>query len=536
MSSSRKAFATTIWGNICITFSSFTHNMPIVILHPNNYFMRAVLLLLVIHVFIFVSCKKELVSLPINEDPASFFETGSIDIGDAGAAEISTYDPQTKRLFVVNNSTTNKIDVIDFANPSKPVLLTSISVTSYGGFVNCLDVYDGKLAAAIEAVNKQDAGKVVVFKTNDYSEVKVIPVGALPDMITYSPDGKYILTANEGEPNMDYSNDPLGTVSIISVTDNYAVVNLDFSSFASSQTTLQAGGLRVFGIGNNFAKDLEPEYVTISPDSKTVWVTLQENNAIAKINIETKTVTQIFPLGFKNYNLDTYKMDLSDRDNVISFNNKWNVKGMFQPDAVVMIPSDVPLLFTANEGDAREYTALAEVKRIKDITLDPVVFPNAAALKADAQLGRLNITTTLGNPDGDNDYDELYSFGARSFSMWNGNTGALVYDSKNELDQRVATDNLYDDARSDDKGSEPEGLAIGKMGNRTVLFVGLERADAVAMYDITYPYYPIFMKILKTGDAPEGVLFISADKSPTGRSLLVVSCENDGVVKVYTTK
>ena len=107
------------------------------------------------------------------------------------------------------------------------------------------------------------------------------------------------------------------------------MVNVDFSSFTSSLATLTAGGLRVFGIGNNFAKDLEPEYLTISPDSKTAWVTLQENNAIAKINLETKTVTNIFPLGFKNYNLDTYKMDLSDRDNVISFNNNWNVRGMF---------------------------------------------------------------------------------------------------------------------------------------------------------------------------------------------------------------
>lgn len=497
--------------------------------------MRSVFLLLLLHVFIFVSCKKDPVSIGINEDPTSFFETGSIDIGDVGAAEISTYDPQTRRLFVVNNSTVNKIDVLDFSNPAKPELIHSIQLAAYGGFVNSLDVYNGKLAAAIEASIKQDAGKVVVFNTTDYSEVKVISVGALPDMITYSPDGKYILTANEGEPNADYTNDPLGTVSVISVEENYAVINLDFSSFASSQATLQAGGLRIFGVGNNFAKDIEPEYITVAPDSKTAWVTLQENNAIAKIDLVTKTITKIFPLGFKNYNLDTYKMDLSDRDNIISFNNTWNVKGMYQPDAIAVIPADVPLLFTANEGDAREYTALTEAKRVKDISLDPTVFP-LAATKTDAQLGRLNITTTKGDTDGDGDFDELYSFGARSFTIWNGNTGAQVYDSKNELDVRVAADNLYDDGRSDDKGAEPEGLSIGRMGSRTVLFVGLERADAVLMYDITYPYYPVYLKTLKTGDAPEGVLFIAAEKSPTGRSLLVVSSENDGIVKVFTTK
>lgn len=492
---------------------------------------------MLIHVLIFSSCKKNDAINPISEDAISFAETGSIDVGDLGAAEISAYDPATKRLFVVNNSTVNKIDVIDFADPSKPTLLSSIQLAAYGGFVNSLAVSNGKLAAAIEAVDKQAAGKVVIFNTSNYTEVKVIPVGALPDMITYSPDGKYILTANEGEPSTDYLNDPLGTVSVISVNENYTVVNVDFSSFASSQATLTAAGLRVFGIGNNFAKDMEPEYITVSPDSKTAWITLQENNAIAKLNISTKTITNIFPLGFKNYNLDDNKMDVSDKDNAISFANKWNVKGMFQPDAIaVYLTNGVPLLFTANEGDAREYTALTEAKRIKDITLDPLVFPNAAALKAEAQLGRLNITTTRGDIDGDGDFDELYSFGARSFSIWNGNTGVMEYDSKNELDVKVNAEGLYDDTRSDDKGCEPEGLTIGKVGNRTVLFVGMERVDAVALYDISNPYSPQFMKLLKCGDAPEGVLFIPQNESPTGRSLLVVSSENDGVVKVYTTK
>ena len=499
--------------------------------------MRTLLLFVTIHVLIFTSCKKNDAIVPISEDAMSISETGSIDIGDVGAAEISTFDPQTKRLFVVNNSTVNKIDVVDFSNPSKPVLISSIQLAAYGGFVNSLAVSNGKLAAAIEAVDKQAAGKVVVFNTSDYSEVKVITVGSLPDMITYSPDGKYILTANEGEPGADYTNDPLGTVSIISVNENYAVVNIDFSSFASSQTALQAEGLRVFGIGNNFAKDMEPESITVSSDSKTAWITLQENNAIARMDIATKTITKIFPLGFKNYKMDDYKMDLSDRDNVISFANKWNVKGMFQPDAIAVYPGgNVPLLFTANEGDAREYTALTEAKRIKDITLDPLVFPNAASLRTDAQLGRLNITTTKGDTDGDGDFDELYSFGARSFSIWNGNTGRMEYDSKNDLDIKAAAEGIYDDGRSDDKGAEPEGLAIGKIGFRTVLFVGLERADAVALYDISNPYIPLFMKVLKCGDAPEGVLFIPQNESPTGRSLLVVSSENDGVVKVYTTK
>jgi DNA-binding beta-propeller fold protein YncE len=487
---------------------------------------------LLIHIFIFTACKKAAdVPAPV-EDALAYTEVGSIDLGDLGASEISAYDAGTKKLFVVNNSTVNKIDVVDLSNPSIPVFKEAIALSSYGGFVNSLSVHEGKLAAAIEAVDKQASGKVVVFNTTDLAEVKVIPVGSLPDMITYSPDGKYILTANEGEPSGDYTNDPSGTVSVITTAD-YSVVNIDFSSLSSQLPTLTVGGFRVFGIGNNFVKDIEPEYVAVSPDSKTAWVTLQENNGIAKIDLTSKTVIGIFPLGFKNYNLDNYRMDISDRDNAVSFTKNWNVKGMFQPDAIAMVQANIPLLFTANEGDAREYTALTEVKRIKDVSLDPIMFPNSSVLKQDANMGRLNITTTKGDTDGDGDFDELYSLGARSFSIWNGNTGALIYDSKNELDARVAADGLYDDGRSDDKGCEPEGLTIGQVGNRTILFIGLERADALIMYDITNPYNPVFIKTLKTGDGPEGVLFIPAAQSPNGKSLLLVSNENDGVVKVY---
>ncbi|SHF44653.1 choice-of-anchor I family protein [Pedobacter caeni] len=496
-----------------------------------------------------ISCKKDNVQIPVetpeiivNEDPKTFAEIGSIDIGDEGAAEITAFDPITNRLFVVNNTTgNNRIDVIDFKDPTKMTKLSSISITPYGGLVNSLSVHDGKLAAAIESVNKTDNGKVVVFKTSDYSEIKVITVGALPDMITFSPDGKYLLTANEGEPSQDYTTDPVGTISIISVTENYAVNTIDFGAFAGKKDELAKKGFRIFGPGKDFLKDIEPEYITISEDSKTAWVTLQENNAIAKINIAAKTITDIFPLGFKDYNVAGNEIDPSDKDNAKVL-GKWPVKGMYQPDAIALLESGgTPYLFTANEGDAREYTGVGgyvEAKRIKDkdIKLDPTVFPTASILQKDEQLGRLNITPTLGDTDGDGDYDELYSFGARSFSVWNGNTGAQVYDSKNELELKAIAENLYDDLRSDDKGVEPEGIAIGTVGNKKLAFVGMERATSLATYDVSNPAAPVFLQILKTGVEPEGVLFISPKNSPTKKSLLIVSSEKDGVVKVYTPK
>ncbi len=498
-------------------------------------------LLIVLLALGLAACKKDKTgSEPdffVNEDPATFEEIGTIDIGDLGAAEISAYDPLTKRLFVVNNAAVNKIDVLDFSNPASIKPIGSISMTPYGGAVNSVDVHDGKLAAAIESLDKQANGKVVIFKTSDNTEIKSITVGALPDMITFSPDGKFILTANEGEPNDTYTNDPVGSVSIISVENNYSVITLDFSALAGQETALKANGFRIFGPGKNFAKDIEPEYVTVSADSRTAWVTLQENNAIAKIDLASKSITSIFPLGFKDYNTTANAIDPSDRDNVNGQFAAWNVKGVYMPDAIAVLEANgVPYLFTANEGDAREYSAFAEVARIKDLKLDATAFPNGTTLKNDAQLGRLNVTTTLGDTDNDGDYDALYSLGARSFSVWNGNTGSQVFDSKNELDIKALAANVYDDTRSDDKSVEPEGLAIGKVGNKQVAFVGMERVDAVAIYDITDPSKPSFLQLIKCGDAPEGVLYIPAKNSPTKKSLLVVSSENDGVIKVYTPK
>ncbi len=490
------------------------------------------------------------------ENPSSFALLSSTDIGGRGAAEISAFDKKTNKLFVVNNTGgNNRIDVLDFSDPAHPLPLASIAVSSYGGLVNSVAAYNGHVAAAIEAVPKTNAGKVVVFDAADYSAIEVIAVGALPDDIKYSPDGKLIVTANEGEPSTDYTIDPLGTISIISVKDNYAVVTLDFSPFASQENSLKASGLRKFGPGASFAQDMEPEFVTISSDSRTAWVTLQENNGIARVDLLNKVIEKIFPLGFKNYNSAGNSIDPSDRPlGTISFNN-WPVYGMYQPDGIAVLdmkPGDdeneqsllsagnkngnrMPYLFTANEGDARDYAAFAEEVRVgsANVVLNPAIFPNGSFLKLNENLGRLNITNTMGRTGNGNEYNALYSFGARSFSVWNGNTGALLYDAKNSLEQRVVAAGRYDDDRSDSKGVEPEGIAIGQVGKKMLAFVGLERVDAVAIYDVTDPLAPIFLQLLATGDAPEGVLFISAKDSPVKRSLLVVSSENDGLVKVY---
>lgn len=486
---------------------------------------------------ILFGCKKNEEVLPleftVSEDLSSYTEIASLGLGGLGAAEISTYDDKSKRLFAVNNSAVNKIDVIDLSNPAAPKVIASILMQPYGGFVNSVDVYDGKLAAAIESVNKQAPGKVVVFDAATLVPVKTISVGALPDMVTYSKDGNFILTANEGEPNDSYTDDPIGSVSIINVKNGYTVTNVDFSGFVGKLPELAAKGFRVFGPGLNFSKDVEPEYITTSEDGKTAWVTLQENNAIAELDIRSATVRIIYPLGFKNYAVAGNNVDVSDRDGRISFGTA-NVFGMYQPDAISSLRYEgKTYLFTANEGDSREYSGFTEMQRVSAAILDPVAFPNAAALKADAVLGRLNMTKTLGDKDKDGDYDEIYSLGARSFSVWDASNGNLVWDSKDFLDRESFTLGLYDDLRSDDKGAEPEAITLGRVGTKTIAIVGMERSDAFAIYDVTNPTSPVFVKMYKTGDAPEGILFIPASKSPIQQSLIVVSSENDGFVKIY---
>tara|TARA_R110000868_G_scaffold3123_1_gene20757 strand:- start:1045 stop:2565 length:1521 start_codon:yes stop_codon:yes gene_type:complete len=470
----------------------------------------------------------------VNENPATFNEIASITIGGAGAAEISAYDEVSKKLFTVNNSGTNRIDVIDLSDPSNPKTIGQIDLTFFNGASNSVATHNGKLAVALEASpNKQALGKVVVFDTADYRVIKEITVGSLPDMVVFSPDGKYIMTANEGEPNSDFTVDPNGSISIIDVTNNYSVTTVDFNGFSAQSSTLTAAGFRIGKLGATFAADIEPEYITISSDSKTAWVTLQENNGVAKVDLTSKTITKIFPLGYKDYNKAENALDVSDKDNAVAFNT-WKVKGLYMPDAIASyLVNGTNYFITANEGDAREYGNYADVNRLAKLGLDPTAFPDALTLQADAKMGRLNIITTMGDANNDGKYEELFAFGGRSFSIWNGDSGSLVFDSKNELDKKAQEFGTYDDGRSDDKGSEPESVVVAKMGSKNILFIGLERTDNCMIYDVTNPSAPIYLQTLKTGDAPEGLLFIPASKSPTKRSLLVVSSEGDGTVKIY---
>lgn len=481
----------------------------------------------------------------------------STNLFNQAGAEIAAYDAGTKRLFFVN-AQANVIEGLDVANPSAPRALFRLFISPlYGAAVNSVAVGGGVLAAAVEANPKTDPGSVVFYDLNG-NFLSAVRVGALPDMLIFTPDGKRLLVANEGEPNADYSVDPEGSVSIIDVSKGFRnitqadVRTADFRAFNGARLD---PSVRVYGPRATVAQDLEPEYIAVSPDSKTAWVVLQENNALGVVDIEQARITRIIGLGFKDHSLPGNGLDASDRDNRINIAN-WPVFGMYQPDAIVAFQAKGKTwLITANEGDAREYTTYAEEARVSSLRLDPVKFPNAATLQQAGNLGRLTVTRALGDTDGDGDFDALYVLGGRSFSIWDTD-GKQVFDSGDQFEQITArlfpdnfnasnANNTRDD-RSDNKGPEPEGLAVATLNGRLYAFIGLERIGGVMVYDITDPERPVYVTYTNSRDfrgnpaagtagdlGPEGVLALTAMESPNGKPLLVTSNETSGSIALY---
>ncbi|PJF32409.1 MAG: alkaline phosphatase [Phototrophicales bacterium] len=492
--------------------------------------------------------------------PIGTYPQGDIaDLFDEGNAEIVAYHAPSFRLFVVNANTAT-IDILDITDPTMPILVTAVSFDEYGDGINSVAVYDDLVAVAVEGDDVNVRGSVVFISINgDF--LHMVEVGFLPDMVVFSPDGQYVLTANEGEPNDDYSIDPEGSVSIIYIGDNAQLATVaeatftDFNVGGARANELPAG-VRIYGPNATVAQDLEPEYIAISADSTTAYVTLQENNAVAVIDIQTATVTAILALGYKDFSLAGNGLDAGKDDGMINIAN-WNIRGLYLPDAIAYYRTDMgSYLVTANEGDSRDYDGYSEEAEINDLNLDPEIFPNAEELLADSAIGGLEVTNALGDEDGDGDYEAVYIGGARSFSIWDATTGELVFDSGDQFEQIIAAlypadfntnnDENEFDSRSDNAGPEPEAVTLGVIGDKTYAFIGLERIGGVMVYDITNPMSPVFVTYANNRDfagdpeagtakdlGPEGVLFIPADQSPNGENLLVVANEISGTTTVY---
>ncbi|WP_204318734.1 ExeM/NucH family extracellular endonuclease [Pseudooceanicola aestuarii] len=463
--------------------------------------------------------------------------------GLAGA-EIVDVDTETGTIYVTSSDGVQMIT----GGADGPVI-TLLAPMDHGfnsNDVTSVAVAGGIVAVALPDADKTAAGDVVFFDTSG-AFLGSVEVGALPDMLTFDASGQYLVVANEGE-SADDDNDPAvtpnpdGSVSIINLSGGVnaaTVTNLGFTDASLTAQALTDKGVRLNPDAPSAAADLEPEYITI--EGNKAFIALQENNAVAVIEDITNpspfTIDDILPLGTKDHSVEGNEIDPSDRDDGINL-GLHPVQGMFMPDGMASYTVGGKTYFiTANEGDSK-----GEDERVKDLTLDPTAFPDAVALQADEVLGRLEVSSIDGDIDGDGDIDVLYSYGARSFTIWDED-GNLVWDSGSEFARIIATEmpdlfNANDadptdtDARSDAKGIEPESVVLGEVDGTIYAFIGLERTGGVMVYDVTDPAAPVYDQFIWVeGDvAPEGLKFLSASESPSGIATLLIANEDSNTL------
>ncbi|WP_394221423.1 choice-of-anchor I family protein [Alteromonas gracilis] len=529
---------------------------------------------------------------------------GRAFLEDRNAAEIVQFHAETNTIYATNG-VDNTIAVIDASSVSTtvmpdPINTISLVATSIAipadidgvalGSVTSIAISGDLMAVTVPASVKTDNGYVLFYNGLDSSSpafLDSIEVGALPDMVTFTPDGGRVLVANEGEPSDDYTIDPEGSITVINILASgepeETGTTIGFSALNGSEATLMAQGMMFpnpagrtingTAITSSVAKDLEPEY--ISTTNSVAYVSLQENNGLAIVDLEELTV-DVVGLGTKSW--AGLNIDIQE-NNAVSFGQYTGLYGVYQPDTIANFTwKDATFIVTANEGDAREYffdaadaaacTAAGGVSFDEDdgclaytdettvAALTAEANSELATLQATGEADGLRVTTAMGDADGNGQFDAAYAYGARSFTIWDQN-GLVVYDSGDDFERITASvhgaqfnngdDENEGDSRSENKGPEPEALTVGQVGDRTYAFIGTERMGGIFVYDVTNPYDVQFAEYVINRDltegltaqnvigdlAPESLVFVSAEDSPSGVPLLVVGNEVSGTVTVW---
>ncbi|HCG5576311.1 choice-of-anchor I family protein [Vibrio parahaemolyticus] len=478
---------------------------------------------------------------------------------DTSAAEIVNYDACTDKLYVVN-AQAKRVDVLSLNESSAPSQTDFIDLADAGisagieiGAANSVAVFNGLVAVAIENNNKQEDGLIALYRSDDLSLITTFKTGALPDMVGFSKDGRYIATANEGEPNSDYSIDPEGSVTLVDLSkgiNNADVTQIGFGEFDGVRSDELPKAVRISGPNASIAQDLEPEYLTFADNGK-IYVALQENNAMAIIDPQNHSVEKIVDLGEKSWS--NSKLDASNKDKIIGNLKSYpQLVGLYMPDTLDSYSvNGKTYIVSANEGDGREYgfkttqaecdqagftwdeddyqgtpdytnvkgTCLSHIDEVRGKKLKVTTdHPLAEALKNNKQLARLKVIKpnhTL------NAEENVQAFGARSFSIWNEN-GELVFDSGDDFAtvallnegkyfNSTNDSNSSGDDRSDDKGIEPEAIEVAKINGRYYAFIGLERQGGIMVYDITEPKQAQFLHYVNHRDYTQPVCTLVED-------------------------
>ncbi|MEZ8447520.1 choice-of-anchor I family protein [Vibrio splendidus] len=474
---------------------------------------------------------------------------------DTSAAEIVSYDSCTDKLYVVN-AQAQKVDVLSMNSASEPTSSGSINLQSASaaagidiGAANSVSTHQGLVAVAIENADKQQNGIIALYRSDTLELITTYTAGALPDMVSFSKDGRYIASANEGEPNADYSIDPEGSVTLVDLTNGplqATVTQIDFKAFNQGQPRHAelTDKVRISAPNATVAQDLEPEYLTFADNGK-LYVALQENNALAAIDVVSAQVDAILGLGGKPW--DKAKLDASNKDkNIGNLQSYAMLEGLYMPDSITSYSVDGnTYIVTANEGDGREYGikttqemcdekgfewdgddykgtenyktekdfCIAYVDEVRGKKLDvDANHPLAGTLKDNNQLARLKVIKPQGTLAAD---QKVQAFGSRSFSIWD-ESGELVFDSGDDFARIVLEqdpenfnstndNNQSGDDRSDDKGVEPEAIEVAEINGKHYAFIGLERQGGIMIYDVTQPKSASFISYLNNRDFTQPV-------------------------------
>jgi DNA-binding beta-propeller fold protein YncE len=488
----------------------------------------------------------------------------SANIFDSSSAEIVSYDSCSDKIYVVN-AQQETVDILSFDNSSliKSATIDLTAAASQAGIdigaANSVSAKQGLVAVAIEAARKQDDGIIALYRSDDLSLINTYPAGALPDMVALSDDGLLLLAANEGEPSGDYSNDPEGSVTLVDIAsgfsdDDVLITQISFADFNNGgpRASELDASVRLGGpASSSVAQNIEPEYLTIDSLNSKAYVALQENNAMAIIDLETAEVESIKSLGFKAWDSASgNQLDASNKDGIVgNFASYEQLVGLYMPDTITSYSVDGEIyIVSANEGDGREYIyestqqtcdtaghswagddffgtsdysvelddciSFTDEARGDDLTVADG-HPLQADLQDDDILGRIKVifdsSTIAAN-------EVVKTFGARSFSIWNGDI-ELQFDSGDQLAKDIfnqspaafnATNDNNDvgetsDNRSDDKGVEPEAIEVALIGERHYAFIGMERQGGVAIYDVTDPQAPVYQSYLNNRDFSQDV-------------------------------
>ena len=481
---------------------------------------------------------------------------------DGGVAEIISYDKMKNQAWVVNGAT-GKLDILSLDQVTGgisekmsaksldiPAIIAKAAPDFQYGDMTSVAVHGEKgiVAVALQDVDYNKHGYAAIL-TTDGELLTMIEAGCQPDNIVFTPDGRKILVANEGEPREGIGEgivDPAGSVTVITLdaadVQKSTAVTVDFEVFDSQRETLIADGI-IMVKDNLPSVDFEPEYITAT-DQKA-YIALQENNAIAVLDLDTKEYSGVYSLGYKDLSGEKDALDLVE-DGVYEAKT-YDAESAYMPDGIAVYETDgKTYILTANEGDAREWGDYCNEIKATVTATDGTEAENVRVINAEV---------TDGLPEG-----KTVLYGARSFSIYRVDNDGLtqVFDSGNDFEVKTAgyfpayfnisnDDNAFD-SRSPKKGPEPESVVIGKVEGRTYAFVALERIGGIMVYDITHPEKADFCNYINTRDfsedpeavekltgdiAPEGLAFIPAEDSHSATPVLLAAYEVSGTVGAY---